>query len=297
MFAKDLILKIMDLCAVIPDEPYLKFLYFIRMKKPLHLNPPLTLNEKQQWLKIHDHSTEYSRMVDKLQVRDYISEKVGSDIQIPLLGVWDRAEDIDFEALPEQFVLKCTHDSGSFIICTDKNSFDKEAAVKKLNKAVKRDFYVSKREWPYKGLKGKIIAEKYMEDEMEDGSPSGKPLSDYKIFCFNGEPHLVLTIRGGHLDESQVMRRFYDEKWNLLPVGLRGKAPVSVPEEKPEQLEEMLQLAARLSEGIPFLRVDFYIINGKVYFGELTFFHMSGCEHFTPEEYDRKFGDMLKLPL
>lgn len=295
MFVKDLILKIMDLCAVIPDEPYLKFLYFIRMKKPLHLNPPRSFNEKQQWLKINNHSPEYHKMVDKLLVRDYILEKVGKDIQIPLLGVWDNAEDINFDELPEQFVLKCTHDSGSFIICTDKSSFDRKAAVNKLNKALKRNFYISKREWPYKDLKGRIIAEQYMEDEMEDGTPSGKPLSDYKLFCFNGVPRLVLTIRGGHLDEGQVLRRFYDDKWNLLPVGLRGKAPVTEPEEKPQQLEEMLELAAKLSEGIPFLRVDFYIINGKVYFGELTFFHMSGCEQFTPESYDMTFGDMLKL--
>ncbi len=295
MFAKSFVLKVMDVLSVIPDEPYLKMLYRIRTGKKLNLNPPVTLNEKLQYLKIHGYKPEYSKMADKAEAKKYVASRIGEQYIIPQLGLWDRAEDIDFDSLPDQFVLKCTHDSGSVIICRDKSSFDRKEAVRKLSAAVKRNFYNSKREWGYKGLKGRILAEKYMEDELVEGKIAGTDLSDYKFFCFNGVPRIAFTVKGGHQSEEKIIRRMYDTDWNLIPVGIRGKKPVTQAEERPAQLEEMLSLAAKLSEGIPFLRVDFYIINGKVYFGELTFFHMSGCETFDPPEYDRIFGEYLKL--
>lgn len=297
MIAKSLVLKVMDVLSFIPDEPYLKLLYFIRMKKPLKLNPPETFNEKLQYLKIHDHNESYSQLADKAEVKKYIAKTLGEQYVIPQLGIWDRAEDIDFDLLPDQFVLKCTHDSGSFIICKDKASFDKKRAVTALSKALKRNFYNSKREWAYKGLKGRIIAEQYMEDYMENGKGTGKPLSDYKLFCFNGRAETIFVVRGGHTDESQVKRRMYDRNWKLLPVGFHGKAPETEADERPAQLEEMLTLAEKLSKGIPFVRVDFYIINEQIYFGEMTFFHMSGCETFIPESFDKTLGDMLRLEL
>lgn len=297
MFAKSLILAIMDVLKIVPDEPYLKFLYRIRMGKKLNLHPPVTFNEKLQWLKIHDHNPEYSRLVDKSEVKKYIADTIGEQYVIPQLGIWDRAEDIDFDSLPDRFVLKCTHDSGSIVICRDKSRFDKEAAIKLLNKAVKRNFYNSKREWAYKGLKGRIIAEQYMEDTLVEGQSATGDLSDYKIFCFNGEPRTIFVVRGGHQDESRVKRWMYDTNWKLYEAGFHGKQPRTDAEEKPAQLEEMLELARKLSRDIPFLRVDFYIINGKVYFGEMTFFHMSGCEKFSPESFDKTLGDMLVLDL
>lgn len=297
MFGKGLILAVMDFLKFVPDEPYLKFLYKIRTGKKLRLHPPVTFNEKLQWLKIHDHNPEYSRLADKAEVKKYIAQTIGPEYVIPQLGIWDRAEDIDFDSLPQQFVLKCTHDSGSIVICKDKNNFDKAKAVKVLSKAVKRNFYNSKREWAYKGLKGRIIAEKYMEDHLVEGQASDEALSDYKLFCFNGEPKTVFVVRGGHGDESKTQRRMYDTDWNLLHAGFQGKAPITEPEERPKQLKEMLELAKKLSKGIPFVRVDFYIINEKIYFGEMTFFHMSGCGKFTPDSFDKTLGDMLSLDL
>lgn len=295
MFAKDLVLKVMDVLSIVPDEPYLKMLYRIRTGRKLNLHPPVTLNEKLQFLKIHGYRPEFRTMADKAEAKKYVASRIGEEYIIPQLGLWDRAEDIDFDSLPDQFVLKCTHDSGSCIICTDKASFDRAAAVRSLSKAVKRNFYNSKREWGYKGLKGRILAEKYMEDHLVEGAPTGEPLTDYKFFCFNGVPRIVFTVEGGHGSEDDIVRRMYDPDWKLIPVGIRGKRPVTTPQERPAQLDEMLKLARVLSEGIPFLRVDFYIINERIYFGELTFFHMSGCETFDPPEYDRIFGDYLDL--
>ena len=230
-------------------------------------------------------------MVDKYEVRKYIAEKIGEEYLIPLLGVWDSFEEIDFDKLPEQFVLKCTHDSGGLVICRDKSKLTKEAKLK-INMCLKRNFFYSTREWPYKDVKPRIIAEKFMVDTHDIDSEDG--LTDYKFYCFNGEPRFGYVSTG--LENHETARiSFVTLDWEQAPFKrLDFESFLKLPE-KPKKLDEMLKLAKVLSEGIPFLRVDFYEINGKIYFGELTFFPGSGTVKLEPEEWDYKFGDMIAL--
>lgn len=267
---------------------FVKKEYRIKMGKPLNLDHPRTYTEKLQWLKVHDHRPEYTRMVDKYEVKQYVAQKIGAEYVIPLLGVWDRPEDVDFDSLPEQFVLKVTHDSGTLIICKDKSKLDAEQTRKKLRGMLRRDYYQCKREWPYKDVKRRIIAEAYMED-----SRFGE-LRDYKFFTFGGEPR-VLYIAQGRGSGGETVADFFDMDFNHLPFTIDHDM-ASVPPEKPTQFEEMKRLAAVLSQGTPQLRVDFYEVDGKVYFGEMTFFHCSGMDAFHPEEWDQIFGDWVKLP-
>lgn len=273
-----------------PDALYLRLVFRAVKGKWPRLRQPRTFCEKLQWLKLHDRDPFYSQLADKYEVRRHVAGQLGGEYLIPLVGgPWDSAADIDFDALPEQFVLKCTHDSGSLVICRDKAALDREATRARLERSLKRNYFLSGREWPYKGIRGRIIAEKYME---EPGSPA---LTDYKVFCFNGVPRTVLTVTGGHEDEAQICRRMYDTDWNLLPVGLNGKPPVQQPQPRPEQLEEILALAEKLGAGKRHVRVDFYVIDGRVYFGEVTFFHMSGLVLLDPPEWDDTFGSWIDL--
>ena len=274
--------------ADLPATDFLKRMYRICMGRELDLDNPLTYTEKLQWLKLYDHRPEYTAMVDKYAVKQYVAEKIGAEYVIPLLGVWERAEDIDFDALPQQFVLKTTHDSGSYVVCKDKSQLDIPAARKRMAKFLKRKYYGNNREWPYKNVKPRIIAEAYMED-----SRYGE-LRDYKFFTFGGEPKVLYIAQGRGRGEPTVAD-FFDMDFNHLPFTIdHDMAPV--PPEKPECFEEMKRLAAVLSEGTPQLRVDFYEVDGRVYFGEMTFFHCSGMEGFQPEEWGRIFGDWVQLP-
>lgn len=274
----------------IPDKLYVQLYYTMRCGRPCNFKNPTTFNEKIQWLKLNDRNPLYTKMVDKYEARQIIADTIGEEYLIPLLGgPWYSVDEIDFDALPDQFVLKCTHDCGGVIICRDKNTFDREAAKKQLAECMKINYYWISREWPYKNAKPKIIAEQYMEEPGQDF------LTDYKFLCFHGEPKVIMTIQGGHLDESQVVRRMYDTDWNLIPVGLRGKAPVSEAEPKPEQLAQMLELARKLSAKMKFLRVDLYVVNGRIYMGELTIYHMGGMERYVPESYNTLFGSYLDL--
>lgn len=270
------------------DKKYLKLLYRLHMNEKLNLDQPQTFNEKLQWLKLYDRKPEYTKMVDKYKVREYIKEKIGEKYLIPLLGVWDSFEDIDFSNLPNQFVLKCTHDSGGLVICKNKNKFDIEKAKKKINKCLKRNFYYVGREWPYKNVNPKIIAEQYMEDIKE------KDIKDYKLFCFNGrvETILVCSNRKGTYKNTD----FYNKEWNKMPFTRKTHENNIKGNKKPLNLEKMIEISEILSKEIPFVRVDLYEINGKVYFGELTFFPSSGFEGFSPEEWDGKLGHLIKLP-
>lgn len=269
----------------LPDEKFLKLRYRLEMGKRLNLENPQSFNEKLQWLKLYDRNPEYTKMVDKYAVREYIAEKIGEEYLIPLLGVWDSFDEIDFDKLPNQFVLKCTHDSGGLVICKDKSQLDIAAAKKKINKCLKRNFYYLSREWPYKNVKPRIIAEKFMVDE------SGTELKDYKLFCFNGEPKALFVATDRPHDTKFD---FFDMEFNHLP--FTNGHPNAVKEiKKPEGLSEMAELAKKLSKGMKQVRIDFYDINGKVYFGEITFFHWSGMVPFEPEEWDYKLGDMIKL--
>lgn len=278
---------IQDLSRVIPDKMYLKLLYKKCTKSKLNLDNPQTFNEKLQWLKLNDKKDEYTKMVDKYEVKKYVASIIGEEYIIPTIGVYDKFKDIDFDKLPNQFVLKCTHDSGGVAICEDKNKFDKIKARKILNFSLRRNYFYYSREYPYKNVKRRIIAEKYMKDET-----SGD-LRDYKLFCFNGECKLIQVDFDRFINHR---RNLYDTDWNLIEdLSIKYPSDKNTIIEKPSNLDEMLEIARKLSKDIPFVRVDLYLINGKIYFGELTFFHGGGYEKFTPEEWNKKLGDMIKI--
>lgn len=270
----------------VPDALYLRLKYRLYLHKKLNIKNPRTYNEKIQWLKLYDRKPEYTMMVDKRAMRSHAAKLIGEDYLIPLIGSWDQVDDIDFGALPDQFVLKCTHDSGGVVICKDKSKLDIDAAKQKLNRCYNSNFYYVGREWPYKYVKPSIIAEKFMVDE------SGVELKDYKIFCFDGVPRamFIASDRG-----AGTKFDFYDMDFNHLPF-LNGHPNATKPILKPPGFEKMKELAAKLSQGLTHVRVDFYDINGKVYFGEFTFTHWSGFVPFVPEEWDYIFGDWIKLP-
>ena len=269
-----------------PDEAFLKRKFRLNMGYELDLENPKTFNEKLQWLKLHDRKPLYTKLVDKYEVRKYIAEKIGEEYLIPLVGgPWNSPDEIDFTALPDQFVLKCTHDSGGVIICKDKSAFDIPAAKAVLNKHLKRNFYWANREWPYKDVPPRIIAEKYMEDETGE-------LRDFKVFCFNGTPRMMYISRDAAVDTTTD---FFDMDFNHLPIRMKDPNSAILPA-KPEGFEEMRRIASVLSEGIPHVRTDFYCVNGKIYFGELTFYHNGGFTGIKPEEWNYKVGDWLKLP-
>lgn len=271
------------------DKAYLKLRYYASTGKKLRLKKPQTYNEKLQWLKLHDRRPEYTEMVDKYAVKEYVANLIGKEYVIPTLDVWDRFDDIDFDALPDKFVLKCTHDSGGLVICRDKATFNKEAARAKIEKCLKRDFYFHGREWPYKNVPHRIIAEEYMEDSET------KELRDYKFFCFGGTPRMLFIATERMNKNEETKFDFFDMDFNHLDVR-NGHPNADVPPKAPQNFEEMKNLAAKLSQNIPHVRVDFYEVNGKTYFGELTFFHWSGLMPFDPPKWDKIMGDWITLP-
>ena len=272
------------------DERYLKIAYWARMHKKLNLDNPQTFSEKLQWLKLYNRQPIYTKLVDKYEVKPIVANVIGEEYIIPTLGVWDKFEEIDFEKLPNRFVLKCTHDSGGLIVVKDKSKLNIKKARKKINKCLAHSFYWGMREWPYKNVKPRIIAEQFMED---DGCPGD--LADYKFFCFDGEPKYCQVIRNRSTKETIDI---YDMDWQLMsfvglnPVAQNGLTPVV----RPEHLDKMIEICRALSKGMPFGRVDLYVINGKEYFGEITFFPMSGFGSFRPDEYNVLLGKMLELP-
>ncbi len=269
-----------------PDSLWLRFVYWQRLHRKLNLNNPRRYTEKLNWLKLHDRNPLYTILVDKYEVKQYIKKRLGEQMVIPLYGVWDHFDDIDFNQLPDKFVLKCTHDSGCFCICNDKTKFDIQSAKSKIEKSLNSNFYWWTREWPYKNVKPRIIAEKFMEEG------DGDVLTDYKFFCFNGEPQMMYISK----DVSTEPRTdFFDMNWNHLPFRLKDPHADVMPA-KPEKFDEMREIARVLSEGIPHVRVDMYVINKQIYFGEMTFFHNSGIFSVTPDEWDFKIGEWLKLP-
>ncbi len=272
----------------IPDEKYLKIVYRSILKKELNLKEPKTYNEKLQWLKLNDRNPKYTNMVDKYEAKNYVANVVDEKYIIPTFGIWENFDDIDFSKLPNQFVLKCTHDSGGIYICKDKKEFSIKKAKKVLNNSLKRNFYYFGREWPYKDVKPRIIAEKYMVDE------SGIELKDYKIFCFNGRAKFILVDFGRF---SNHYRNVYDLDWNLLELQIKFPSDARHEIQKPKKLDEMIYIAEKLSENIPHVRVDLYSINEEIYFGELTFYHGSGFTNFTPEKWNDKVGNLLELPI
>lgn len=278
---------------LIPDKLFLQVKY--RAKKGIwpNLDNPQTFTEKINWLKLNDRNPIYTKMVDKYEVKSLVALRIGGKYIIPTLGIWERAELINWDSLPDQFVLKTTHGGGSngVVVCTNKSKFNKEQAIAKLNKSLKSDIFLYFREWPYKNVPRRIIAETFMKD---DNAPLGSSLSDYKFYCFNGEPMYCQVIRDRNTKETID---FYDMDWNhqefvgLNPVARNGLSPVA----RPEKLEVMKDICKKLAKDIPFVRVDLYIINESIYFGELTFYPASGFGVFTPSEWDAKLGELLMI--
>lgn len=271
------------------DKNYLNIHYRASFKKNIDWNNPSSFNEKLQWLKVYDRKDIYSKLVDKYEVRNIIKSKIGEDYLIPLLGVWESFDEINFDNLPNQFVLKCTHDSGSVIICKDKTKFDRERAKKKINEWMSINYYWKKREWPYINIKPRIIAEELMLDE------SSQELKDYKFFTFNGEPRFLYIASDRNKENEDVKFDYFDIDFQRINVRQSAHENSNYIFSKPEKFEEMIEISKILSKGIPQVRMDFYVVNGKIYFGEYTFFHHSGLVPFIPESFDYVLGDLIKL--
>lgn len=276
--------------AIWPDKLYLRIIYFLCIGKQLNLNHPKTFMEKINWMKVNDFHPEYSRLVDKYEVKSFVKEKLKSDENIiKTLGVWRTFDEIDFSSLPEKFVLKTTNGGGntSVVICQDKSNFNIKDARNKLTLRNGKKVFMSTREYPYYSVPPRIIAEEYIE------APNNE-LSDYKFFCFDGEPKFLYVGTERQNAGEDVKFDFYDINFNHLTIE-NGHQNARIAPEKPNNFEEMLEIAKKLSQGIPHVRVDLYNVNGKIYFGELTFFHMGGLVPFKPAEWDERFGEYLKL--
>lgn len=253
----------------------------------LDLNTPKTFNEKLQWLKLYDRKEIYTKMVDKYEAKEYVSNIIGREYIVKTLGIYDKFDDINFRELPNKFVIKCTHDSGGVIICKDKEKFNVKRAKNKINKKLRQNFYYNAREWPYKNVKPRIIIEEYLENINNEG------LADYKIMCFNGKAmcSFVCIERDS---TTGVKINFYDRSWNKMDVERHYKN-FNKNIERPKNYDKMIEFSEKLAKNIKFLRVDFYEINGKLYFGELTFYPGAGYEEFNPFEYDKLLGSWIDL--
>ena len=276
------------LSRLIPDRIYLQIVYFKHFRRFINFNNPKTFNEKIQWLKLNYRKEEYTNLVDKYRVKQYITKLIGEEYVIPTLEVWKNVDDIDFKSLPEKFVLKCNNDSGGIVICKNKKDFDEAKAKSFLKERLKNNGYWYGREWPYKNVKPCIIAEKYMEDSIS------KDLKDYKFFCFNGSMEFF-DIDIDRFIEHRA--NYYDRNGNFLPFGKTYCPPDYTKKiEMPKNLDKMIELAETISHNTVLSRIDFYEIDGQVYFGEITFYPGSGFSPFTDEKWDYKLGDMIDLP-
>ena len=272
----------------LPDKAYLSILYRASFKKRINWKNPKTFNEKLQWLKLYDRNPNYCNMVDKYEAKRFVKERIGSEYVVPALaGPWDDFDEIDFDTLPDRFVLKTTHDCGGVFICKDKKSIDYEGAKHFLNKHLQRDYYLTCREWPYKNVKPRIFAEEYLADLEGD-------LKDYKFFCFNGVPKLMFIASERQSKVNETKFDFFDMDFNHLPI-TNGHPNAHTAPKAPENFELMKELAVILSRNIPHLRVDFYECNGKLYLGELTFSHWGGLVPFEPEKWDEILGSWIQL--
>jgi len=268
------------------DKFFSKAMYKLFFKKRLSLTSPKTFNEKMQWLKLYDRNPIYTKMVDKYGSKQYVADAIGEKYVIPTIGVWDSADDIDFDSLPEQFVLKCTHDSGSILICKAKKEIDIKKTKAFFESRLKRNYYKLWREWPYKNVVPRIIAEPFLKDGDNEFLPV------YKIMCFEGEPQIIQTIQNDKQPNESI--DYFDVNWNLLD--MKQNYPNSkVPFSKPACLQEMIQLARTLAEKTHFLRVDFYSVNDEVKFSEFTFYSDAGITKFTPFEWDNILGGMINI--
>lgn len=273
---------------LIPTRMFLKMKFRMKMRKKLDLKHPKTFNEKLQWMKLYDKKNEYINMVDKYEVKKYVSNLIGKKYIIPTLGIYEKFDDIDFEKLPNQFVIKCTHDSGGLVICRDKLELDMKIARKKINDRLKQNYFYIGREWPYKNVKPRIIVEKYLEEEPN------KQLKDYKFFCFNGQVK-YLYISEGLENHKTAQMMFFDCDFNISDIQRSDYKKFTRIPKKPVNFELMKKYSEILSKGIPHVRVDWYEVRGKLYFGELTFYTCSGFVPFENEKYDFELGELIKI--
>lgn len=274
--------------SFLPDEIYLQLKFYDAFGRFMDFSNPKTFNEKLQWLKVYNHKPEYTQMVDKYAVKQYVSKKIGNKYIIPTLGVWETFDDIDFDKLPNQFVLKCTHDSGGLVICKDKAKLDIKSAKKKIDTCLKNNYFYMGREWPYKNVKPRIIAEQYLSNDDQHDE-----LSDYKVLCFNGVPKLV-EIHKGRFSVHHT-QDFYDTEWKKTKFEQPDDPLSDEIMDKPVFAEEMFKLTSILAAGIPHVRVDWYYTRGKLLFGEITFFDGSGFFPFIDNQ-DEILGNWIKLP-
>lgn len=273
----------------IPDNLHLKCAYWVYMHRRLNLANPMGFNEKLQWLKIHDRNSLYTTLVDKYRVKQWVAQRIGVEHVTPTYAMWERVEDIDISDLPERFVLKTNHDCGGVAICRNRATFDLDAAKKKLAKHLKTNYFWRTREWPYKNVKPCVFAEEYIDpDESND-------LCDYKVFCFGGKADCVMLC----VDRATGNTKYYflDKGWSVKPYNKRG---LSLPEgftlPKPDGIDEVFDLAEKLAVGIPFVRADFYVVNGNPVFGEMTFYPQGGFDANLTRLGDERWGSMLRLP-
>lgn len=271
----------------VSGELYLKMKFFLNVGYWPNLKNPKSFNEKIQWLKLHHKRPEYTQLVDKVAAKEYVANIIGKQYIIPSFGVWDSVDEIDWAALPNKFVIKASHDSGGVVVCKDKSQLDIEKAKAKLKGAGEKDYTKYNKEYVYHDVPHRFIAEELLENGNDNDVP------DYKIFCFNGVPRFLFVATGRQINDTRF--DFYDTEFNHLPV-LNGHPNADIWPKKPKNFNEMLEVSAKLSQGIPEVRVDLYNIDGKIYFGELTFFHWSGMTPFELREWDYKFGEMMVLP-
>lgn len=279
----------------LPDRMVIKYQFHNVFGYPLDLKHPQTFNEKLQWLKLYNRNPLYTTLVDKYRVKHWVAEKIGEQYVIPTLAVYDSVDDIDLDKLPNQFVLKCNHDSGSVVICRDKLTFDFAAAKRILQNGLNTDFYLKHREWPYKNVKRCIIAEKYLEPVVESIDIASH-IMDYRIYCFDGNPLMIYAytnyLQSNNSKPEPSNCDYFDVNWQPLPYIQRSQSRGNI--ERPKELSCMLDAAQQMSKDIPFARIDFYETD-KLYLGEITFYPGAGLSKFHPHIWDKKIGEHINL--
>lgn len=276
----------LGLLNFVPDKAFVKLEYRIKLGKKLDLELPQRYNEKIQWLKLYDHNPKYTKLVDKYEVREYVRNLIGEEYLIPAYGVYDTFDDIDFDQLPNEFVLKPTHTSGDVFLCKDKSKIDMTRLRKEVNSWMGKNYFYYHREWPYKNIKPRIVCEKFMSEDADSR------IKDYKFFCFNGKSEMMFVASDRGTDTKFD---FYDMDFTHLNVKQHyPKSPSAMV--KPANYEEMITLTQTLAKDFPHVRIDLYSINGKIYFGEFTFYHFSGFEEFEPDSFDYDLGSKIQLP-
>ncbi len=288
---------LMGLLRFIPDEAFLRLMYRVRMSEKLDLDNPKTFNQKLQWLKLYDRKDIYSSLVDKYEVKKYVSSLIGDEYVVDTYGIYDKFSDIDFNRLPQSFAIKCTHDSGGLYVCRNKQEFDLELAKKKISRSLRLNYYWVGREWPYKNVIPRIMVEKYLEQNLNNNSEIDKNgLIDYKFYCFNGVPKFLYISQG--LEKHETARiDFLSCEWERMPFSRRDYRHFEKLPARPSKLDEMKRIAEILSKGISFVRVDFYYVKNHIFFSELTLFPGSGYTKIYPEQYDACIGEMLNLDM